>query len=209
MMEFSKLVRMNRKNCNLKLTELEKLTGISASYISRIENGVNKSPSAENTILLAEALNMPLEEVAKCFSKNKDLNKITNQKDETLIKKANNILFNIAKNKVVYKEALKELIEVVEDLRKEDIYVIAKSGDVKYRVKIRIYDDLIINKVKEILKKQYNTDDIVVLEGKLLEIDKYKGGDLEEFLDSANGYFAVIDDDEYLDIKQYLNSIGY
>lgn len=208
-MEFSHLIKTSRKNCGLKLTELERLTGISASYISRIENGVNKSPSAEHAISLAEALNIPYEELAKSFLKDKESKISTNQKDMVLIKKGTNILIDISRNKLSIKEALENLVDICTQLEKEDIFIVAESKGNKYRVKLPIYDDLLIKKIKELMKVQFKTENITVLEGRILEMDSCKKFELEEFLEASNEYFMTIDDKEYLEIKGYLNSIGY
>ena len=208
-MEFSDLIKTSRKNCGLKLTELESLTGISASYISRIENGVNKSPSAEHAISLAEALNIPYEELAKSFLKDKESKISTNQKDMVLIKKGTNILIDISRNKLSIKEALENLIGICTELEKQDIFIVAESKGNKYRVKLPIYDDLLIRKIKELMKVQFQTENIAVLEGRILEMDSCKEFELEEFLEASNEYFMIIDNKEYLELKGYLNSIGY
>ncbi|AYE33821.1 TPA: helix-turn-helix transcriptional regulator [Clostridioides difficile] len=208
-MEFSDLIKISRKNCSLKLTELESLTGISASYISRIENGINKSPSAEHAISLAEALNIPYEELAKSFLKDKESKIITNQKDRVLIKKGTNILEDISKNKLSLREALEKLVGICTELEKKHIFIVAQNKENKYIVKLPIYDDLLVRKIKELMKIQFKTENISVLEGRVLEMDKCKEYELEEFLKGANEYFMTIDDKEYLEIKGYLNSIGY
>ncbi|MBI5977657.1 helix-turn-helix domain-containing protein [Clostridium perfringens] len=208
-MEFSELIKVSRKNCGLKLTELENLTGISASYISRIENGVNKSPSAEHAISLAEALNIPYEELAKSFLKDKESKISTNQKDMVLIKKGTNILIDISKNKLSIKEALEDLVGICTELEKQHIFIVAESKENKYRVRLPIYDDFLVRKIKELMKVQFQTENITVLEGRILEMDSCKKFELEEFLKGANEYFMTIDNKEYLEIKRYLNSIGY
>lgn len=208
-MEFSELIKVSRKNCGLKLTELENLTGISASYISRIENGVNKSPSAEHAISLAEALNIPYEELAKSFLKDKESKISTNQKDMVLIKKGTNILIDISKNKLSIKEALEDLVGICTELEKQHIFIVAESKENKYRVRLPIYDDFLVRKIKELMKVQFQTENITVLEGRILEMDNCKKFELEEFLKGANEYFMIIDNKEYLEIKRYLNSIGY
>lgn len=59
------------------------------------------------------------------------------------------------------------------------------------------------------MKVQYQTENITILEGRILEMDACKEFELEEFLKGANEYFMTIDNKEYLEIKGYLNSIGY
>lgn len=56
---FGKILHFNRKARNLTIKQLEKKSGVSASFISRIEND-SANPSVEVITKLARALGMPL-----------------------------------------------------------------------------------------------------------------------------------------------------
>lgn len=56
---FGKILYYNRKARNLTIKQLEKKSGVSASFISRIEND-SANPSVEVITKLARALGMPL-----------------------------------------------------------------------------------------------------------------------------------------------------
>lgn len=53
---FGKMLKKLRKERNLSLEELARQSGISASYINRLENNDRRSPSFNKVILLANAL---------------------------------------------------------------------------------------------------------------------------------------------------------
>lgn len=57
---FGYLLRYYRKQKGLSLKELEKKTGVTASYINRLERGYKKSPSLSLVKELAEALEVPV-----------------------------------------------------------------------------------------------------------------------------------------------------
>lgn len=58
--EFAYLLRYYRRLRGLSLKELEERTGVTASYINRLERGYKKSPSLGLVEKLAEALNVPV-----------------------------------------------------------------------------------------------------------------------------------------------------
>lgn len=58
--EFAYFLRYYRRLRGLSLKELEEKTGITASYINRLERGYKKSPSLGLVEKLAEALNVPV-----------------------------------------------------------------------------------------------------------------------------------------------------
>lgn len=69
-MELGKVVREARKRRGLKQGELATLAGVSASFISRLEDGQYKVTSQESLQSLARALNMKVEQLtAAAFSK--------------------------------------------------------------------------------------------------------------------------------------------
>src|SRR5215468_4457210 len=60
--ELGNAVRRRREQQNLSLRDLAEETGVSASTLSRIENGTGK-PDADNIARLASWLDMPIERV--------------------------------------------------------------------------------------------------------------------------------------------------
>lgn len=64
---FSNLIKTKRLEKGLTLSELEQLSGVSSSYINRIENGYNKQPSYEIVINIAIALDISDEEVKNAY----------------------------------------------------------------------------------------------------------------------------------------------
>lgn len=58
--EFAYLLRYYRRLRGLSLKELEEKTGVTASYVNRLERGYKKSPSLGLVEKLAEALNVPV-----------------------------------------------------------------------------------------------------------------------------------------------------
>lgn len=60
--ELGSAVRRRREQHNLSLRDVADLTGVSASTLSRIENGTGK-PDADNIARLASWLDMPIERV--------------------------------------------------------------------------------------------------------------------------------------------------
>lgn len=67
MNSFGLLLKNRRLEKELTLAELEGLTGVSGSYINRIENGVNIQPSYENVINIADALGITDDELRGCY----------------------------------------------------------------------------------------------------------------------------------------------
>lgn len=208
MINFSKLIKDKRKEKALTLSQLEEVTGISSSYVSRIENEINKTPSLEHGLKLAEALDIPVEQLKACYGINNNLINRTNQKDNLLIKIAESELTNIANNKCDYKKSLEKIISICEELRKNDVSVIAETKNQYYVVKIKIYDDNLIKIISKLLKNQFSVDTIMVIEGEIMTENK-KEVSVETFVQGAYEYFCSIEEDEYNEIKNYLKSIGY
>lgn len=209
MINFSKLIKDKRKEKALTLSYLEEVTGISSSYISRIENEINKTPSLEHGLKLSEALDIPIEQLKACYGiTNTDSKNGLNQKDNLLIKMAESELKNIANNEYDYKKSLEKIISICEELRKNNVSVVAIRENQYYIVKIKLYDDNLISIISKLLKEQYSVNDILVIEGEIMAAKK-KEFALEEFLKGANEYFCILEDKEYDEIKKYLIAIGY
>lgn len=60
--ELGRSIRRKREELNLSLRDVADVTGVSASTLSRIENGTGK-PDADNIASLSSWLNMPMERV--------------------------------------------------------------------------------------------------------------------------------------------------
>jgi len=56
---FGIMLKHYRKLKNLSLKQLEEISGVSASYVNRLERGERKSPSITKILQLAEALGIP------------------------------------------------------------------------------------------------------------------------------------------------------
>ena len=56
---FGIMLKHYRKLKNLSLKQLEEISGVSASYVNRLERGERKSPSITKILQLAEALEIP------------------------------------------------------------------------------------------------------------------------------------------------------
>lgn len=188
---------------------MEELTGISSSYISRIENEINKTPSLEHGLKLSEALDIPIEQLKACYgiTNSNSINAI-NQKDNFLIKMAEGELKTIASNECDYKKSLEKIISICEELRKNIVSIIAERESQFYIVKIKLYNENLIRIISKLLKQQYSINNILVIEGEAMSENK-KEFSVEEFLQGANEYFGVLEDDEYIEIKNYLRAIGY
>ena len=209
MINFSKLIKDKRKEMGLTLSYLEEVTGISSSYISRIENEINKTPSLEHGLKLSQALDIPIEQLKACYGivSSNPMN-VINQKDNLLIKMAEGELKSIASNDSDYKKSLEKIISICEKLRKNIISIVAEKESLCYIVKIKLYDENLIRIISKLLKEQYFINNVLVIEGEVMSENK-KEFSVEEFLQGANEYFGVLEDDEYVEIKGYLNSIGY
>ena len=56
-------IKESRKEQNLSLVQLNKLTGITASYINRLENGERKKPSLDILLKLVKVLDIDLSSI--------------------------------------------------------------------------------------------------------------------------------------------------
>ena len=65
-MKLSTLVRTARSKQGLNLRDLAGVVGVSASFLSRIERGHHVRISDRRLALLAEALDLPVDDVFRC-----------------------------------------------------------------------------------------------------------------------------------------------
>lgn len=74
---FGSIIKYARESKNQSLKELEDITGISASYINRLENGERQAPSVPIASELADALELDLAMLLEvCNNKSDDLKSI-------------------------------------------------------------------------------------------------------------------------------------
>lgn len=64
---FGELVKFSRGKQSMSLKELEEKTGISASFIHRIENGKIDNPSVKVVLTLSVALKLDIDKINSCF----------------------------------------------------------------------------------------------------------------------------------------------
>jgi transcriptional regulator with XRE-family HTH domain len=107
---FGIMLKHYRKLKNLSLKQLEEISGVSASYVNRLERGERKSPSITKILQLAEALEIPNSVlVATIIQEPRTHDKIA--LSELLIK--HEYLLN---GKQLSKEAKESLLKIVEHL---------------------------------------------------------------------------------------------
>lgn len=105
---FGSIIKYARESKNLSLKELEDRTGISPSYINRLENGERQAPSIPIATELADALDLDLVMLLDaCNSKSDDVKSIA----ELLL--TNDFTIN---GKVLGKEAKEILISIIEKI---------------------------------------------------------------------------------------------
>ena len=160
-MLFSELVKAKRLKNKLSLAELEKIAGVSASFINRIENDVNRAPSAENVFKLSRALDISVKEVAECFniklkeSKNEIKINVSKAEDYILIERALEVLMEIANSKKDFNKGSIEIQQILLELRKEKILLLAFKEYGRYVVEIKRDDKRVISTIKQLMEEVY------------------------------------------------------
>jgi transcriptional regulator with XRE-family HTH domain len=132
---FGPYIRYLRERLGYSLKEVDELTGISASYINRIEQGQRKAPSYPILEKLAEAYKVDVTELLKIAGINADDKK--NVKGFAEIVYTNNFTINgkiVSKKK---KELIVELVTKIDEL---------KWGDEKHKESIKVLE--IIDRIK-------------------------------------------------------------
>lgn len=66
--KFSQVIKYRREEMKLSLSELSELTGISCSYLNRLEKGERKAPSFPIMQMIAKAMGMDISEVLNLAS---------------------------------------------------------------------------------------------------------------------------------------------
>ena len=79
-------VRQYRKDLNMSIAELSKITGLSPGMISKIENG-NTSPSLGTLKALSAALNVPVTALFRVFEEQRDAIFVASGQGLTILEK--------------------------------------------------------------------------------------------------------------------------
>lgn len=206
-MKFADLVKVKREVSNIKLKELEEITGITASYISRIEKGQINGVSGENVFKLAKALNISLSEVAESFNvklmdNNQDnpLNKLKYKSDYLLVRQGIESIIDISNNETDYKNALDGLFKVIIGLKKSNMVIVGITNDnnADYVVEIQTNDTIIVEFVADKLREKLGAKTIVI-EGNYINSDDVNLYELNDFIEDF-----VEDEDEKKEILTYI-----
>lgn len=105
------LIRYARERMNFSLKDLESKTGVSASYIMRVEKGERKCPSIPIVEALADALDLDMAELLELSSEKSN----TDVKSLSTLLLTSNFLFGDVIAEPDAKEILVELIEKIQD----------------------------------------------------------------------------------------------
>lgn len=110
--KFGALIKLNRVNQNLTISQLAEITGVSGSYLSRLENSEKRTPSYKIMLSICNALNISINEMFDT----------TNEEDAINLKKIDSLIitndFIIGDKKATrkQKDAIIDLIELVFNL---------------------------------------------------------------------------------------------
>lgn len=212
-MEFGNLVKLKRSNKNMTLAELEQVAGVSASFINRIENNTQKSPSVNNVYKLAKALEISSLELEQCFdvelkAKIEDNEvKLLRETDYVLLKQGEGILTDIANNIGEYSNNIKKLLDIAEKLKKDKLQIAFTIDEEEYIVKLKMDNRHLIKLIKSALKDSLSGK-IISIKGEFITDDNSKIYDIVEFVDYLKESDKIYDF-EANSIKEYLKSINY
>jgi transcriptional regulator with XRE-family HTH domain len=212
-MEFGNLVKMRRNAKSLTLSDLDNISGVSASFISRIENNSQKSPTITTVFKLATALDISLKEIEECFDTKLQEDtaeneiKLVKQTDYVLVKQGEEILSNIANNVDDYNNNINKLLEIAKKLKKERVLIVSSLQDIDFLINIRVNDTYLVNEMKELVENTVGGR-IKVIEGYLKESKSDQVYEVEEFIDFLEDS-ENIGDYPVDEIRQYLRRINY
>lgn len=211
-MNFADLVKFKRELNGITLKELEEITGITASYISRIEKNQRNGVSAQNVFNLAQALNISLDELERAFDvklsqlyKDNIIEKLKNKFDYVAIKQAIDVIISIANNSSDYYKSLNKLMQLVESIRKNRVMVIGITDDDNsdYLVTLENNDEKLIDFVSRTLRYSLSAN-VIIVEGYCRYSDNTLSYDLDEFIEDF-----VDDEEEKEEILEYIESVKY
>ena len=138
--EFGKLVKRLRERKGWSYHQLAAKTGISASYLLRLESGDRRSPSLKVAFDLAHFLGMGIQQLKDCvdatFKEPKDV------KFEELLLYCNNLTFNGKEVDSDLKERMLDLIELI----------VTSNGESKFELE----DQILVMHAAEALKEVYH-----------------------------------------------------
>lgn len=139
---FGSLIKHLREQKGYTLKKMEEMTGVSATYICRIEAGERKAPSIPIVRLLADALDVKLAEMLDASN-----NKFDEANDIATLLLASNFF---VKNSSLLQEKVKKLL----------VEIIDKTVQVSLKPETRFEDALeifeLINKLRNELPKSGN-----------------------------------------------------
>ncbi|WP_431810634.1 helix-turn-helix domain-containing protein [Lysinibacillus capsici] len=132
--DFGKMLKSLRKKRGLTLADLSDLSGISISYLNRLEKGERKSPGFTKIIKLAEVLSVPVSSlVGSCIQESEDkpvsiselfFNHTIEYNDEVLDSKTKALLVEIAETVLLLKwekstilNDLQQIAELISELK--------------------------------------------------------------------------------------------
>jgi transcriptional regulator with XRE-family HTH domain len=98
-----------RKQKGLSLRDLESMTGISQSYLNRLEKGERKSPGVGLSSKISKALGIPLTTLLNISTTD-----VPPEKAQTISELLLYNDFKIVEDKVISKEAKQILVEIIE-----------------------------------------------------------------------------------------------
>jgi len=129
---FGIMLKHYRKMKNLSLKQLEEISGVSASYVNRLERGERKSPSITKILQLAEALEIPNSVLVATIIQEPRKNEKVDL-SELLIKHE-----YLLKGGTLSRDAKERLLKIIEhitqcqwssDTKIRDLYVLAELVD--------------------------------------------------------------------------------
>jgi len=214
-MEYYNLLKTERKSKEMTLAILSEKTGISVSYLSKLENqteGTKLTPSFEQIVSLAKALDLNIEELAVALDKN-----YKPQETRSKSPKAEKVKKIIQLQEEYFKPSqtdnfLGRVMKVMK-LLKDNVFTIAimpnhddydDYDDHKARltseisvIELPFYDDKIVDYLTSLLESERRT--FLKIDGVIKECNNYIDFDnIKEKLDIDDFY---IDEDEFDQVK--------
>ena len=100
-MNYSKAIKIIRASKGLTQTQLAKMIGVEASYISKIESG-DRTPSLKRLQLISEHLSIPFHLLSLLASNNHDINKLPKEYLNKIGRDLLDVLITSQKNEAEY-----------------------------------------------------------------------------------------------------------
>ena len=223
-MDFGTLIKLKRKEKNLTLSNLAKLSDVSTSYLSRLENG-ERTPVITIALRLARELDISFKEIEDVYSiklnqcENNDTpdyrdNKKTIlpvSKDYITLNNINSSLSEIANGNIDFVEGTFEVFENLVKLRKKPIMLLAIYEQHIQIIEMKYYNEKVISFLKDYLED--TTKKLLIIEGNLIKSDIHiEAFDLLSYLEFIENSFREDNSNNYESlsyIKKYLEEINY